>query len=107
FFCYSATRQRVEANWPAPAYIAAIPLLAALPLSPSMAKWLRGGLWFAAVVSVLLYVHAAFDVLPIPPPKDPVARSAGWRELGAAASTVAQRATAASRGRTWLAADRY
>ena len=33
FFCYSATRQRVEANWPAPAYIAAIPLLAALSSS--------------------------------------------------------------------------
>lgn len=107
FFCYSATRQRVEANWPAPAYIAAIPLLAALPMSSAMAKWLRGGLWFAAAMSLVIYVHAAFDVLPIPPPKDPVARSAGWRELGAAASMTSHRAADASRGRTWFAADRY
>jgi len=107
FFCYSATRQRVEANWPAPAYIAAIPLLSALGKSRVMRKWLRGGLWFAAVVSALIYVHAAFDILPIPPTKDPVARSAGWRELGAAALATAQRTSLASRHRTWVAADRY
>jgi 4-amino-4-deoxy-L-arabinose transferase-like glycosyltransferase len=107
FFCYSATRQRVEANWPAPAYIAAIPLLGALPLSRVLGKWLRGGLWLAAVMSLLIYVHAAFDILPIPPRKDPVARSAGWRDLAGAASLVAQRSAVAPRGRTWIAADRY
>ena len=107
FFCYSATRQRVEANWPAPAYIAAIPLLAALPMSAALRRWLRAGLWLAATMSLLIYVHAAFDVLPIPPRKDPVARSAGWRELASAASLTAQRTAVASRGRTWIAADRY
>lgn len=106
FFCYSATRQRVEANWPAPAYIAAIPVLAALPLSQALQKWLRGGLWLAGLMSLLIYVHAAFDILPIPPRKDPVARSAGWRELANAASLSAQR-TAAASSRSWIAADRY
>ena len=106
FFCYSATRQRVEANWPAPAYIAAIPLLASLPLSVTLGKWFRAGLWLAAVVSVLIYLHAAFDILPIPPPKDPVGRSAGWRELAAAVTTTEQR-DGSSRGQTWVAADRY
>jgi 4-amino-4-deoxy-L-arabinose transferase-like glycosyltransferase len=107
FFCFSATRQRVEANWPAPAYIAAIPLLATLPLSQVLQKWLRAGLWLAGLMSLLIYVHAAFDVLPIPPRKDPVARSAGWRELASAASLSAQRTAVASRSRTWIAADRY
>jgi len=107
FFCYSATRQRVEANWPAPAYIAAIPLLAALPLSQTLAKWFRAGLWLAGVVSLLIYFHSAFEILPIPPRKDPVARSAGWRDLGAAASRVTQRTAATARGRTWIAGDRY
>ena len=107
FFCYSATRQRVEANWPAPAYIAAIPLLAVLPLSTALKKWLRAGLWLAGVMSVLIYVHAAFDVLPLPPRKDPVARSAGWRDLAAATSLSAQRTAVASHGHTWVAADRY
>jgi 4-amino-4-deoxy-L-arabinose transferase-like glycosyltransferase len=107
FFCYSATRQRVEANWPAPAYIAIIPVLAALRGSPALAKWFRGGVWFAGVLSVLIYVHAAFDVVPIAPKRDPVARSAGWRQLAAVASAAAQRTTIASRARTWVAADRY
>jgi 4-amino-4-deoxy-L-arabinose transferase-like glycosyltransferase len=107
FFCYSATRQRVEANWPAPAYIAAIPLLASLPQTLAMRRWLRGGLWVAGVLSVLIYLHAAFDILPISPPKDPVARSAGWRDLTIAAATVARRRNSASRGRSWIAADRY
>ncbi|HEY2376549.1 MAG TPA: glycosyltransferase family 39 protein [Gemmatimonadaceae bacterium] len=107
FFCYSATRQRVEANWPAPAYIAAIPLLAALPMSPVLVKWFRAGLWLAMAVSALVYLHAAFEILPIPPRKDPVARSAGWHELAAAASLIAQQTASGSRGRTWLAADRY
>ena len=107
FFCYSATRQRVEANWPAPAYIAAIPLLAALPMLATLRRWLRAGLWLAAIMSLLIYIHAAFDILPIPPRKDPLARSAGWRELASAASLTAQRTAVASRGRTWIAADRY
>jgi 4-amino-4-deoxy-L-arabinose transferase-like glycosyltransferase len=107
FFCYSATRQRVEANWPAPAYIAAIPLLATIPLSAKLEQWLRAGLWFAGVMSVLIYVHAAFDVLPIPPRKDPVARSAGWGGLAAAAALTAERSAGGSAGRSWIAADRY
>jgi hypothetical protein len=78
-----------------------------LPLSRALAKWLRRGVWFAAVLSALIYMHAAFDVLPIAPRKDPVARSAGWRELAVAASSAAQRTANASRGRTWVAADRY
>jgi 4-amino-4-deoxy-L-arabinose transferase-like glycosyltransferase len=106
FFCYSATRQRVEANWPAPAYIAAIPLLAALDHSTVLAKWLRGGLALAGALSILIYLHAAFSILPIPPRKDPVARSAGWRDLAATAEKAVQRAETGS-ARTWVGADRY
>jgi len=82
-------------------------LLAALPMSRVLQKWLRAGLWLAGLMSLLIYVHAAFDLLPIPPRKDPVARSAGWRELASAASLSAQRTAVGSRGRAWIAADRY
>ena len=40
FFIYSAIRQRVEPNWPAPAYIPAIVLLAAAPWARAASKWL-------------------------------------------------------------------
>jgi 4-amino-4-deoxy-L-arabinose transferase-like glycosyltransferase len=107
FFCYSATRQRVEANWPAPAYIAAIPLLATIVETPRLRSWFRAGTWLAAVLSVLIYLHAAFTMLPIPPRKDPIARAAGWRDLANAAANAGQRADSGGRATTWISADRY
>jgi hypothetical protein len=108
FFFYSATRQRVEANWPAPAYIAAIPLLGALGGSAWLERWLRAGIWLAAVLSAVIYLHAAFEILPLPPRKDPLARSAGWGELADALGVAARRAPSTSDHTTsWFAADRY
>ena len=107
FFCYSATRQRVEANWPAPAYIAAIPLLGALVGGARLERWLRAGLWLAAALSVVIYLHAAFEILPLPPRKDPLARSAGWGDLATALDDAARRAGSTDRATSWLAADRY
>ena len=106
FFCFSATRQRVEANWPALAYIPAIALVASLDWSSRGRAWLRAGVWLGGVLSAVIYVHAGFGLLPIPPRKDPVARAAGWHELAAAVRD----GTSATRGagnRTWLGADRY
>ncbi len=108
FFCYSATRQRVEANWPAPAYIAAIPLLGALGGSARLDRWLRAGIWLAAVLSAVIYLHAAFEILPLPARKDPLARSAGWGELAGALDVAARRAPSMSDQTTSrFAADRY
>jgi hypothetical protein len=72
-----------------------------------MAKWLRAGVWLAAVLSAVIYIHAAFDLLPIPPRKDPLARSAGWRELADAAAIAQQRANSTRTTAAWIAADRY
>lgn len=107
FFCYSATRQRVEANWPAPAYIAAIPLLAAMALSRLMRIWFRAGIWFAAVMALLIYLHAAFAILPLPPRKDPVARAAGWNTLAAAVDAARRRDTLPAGTRAWVGGERY
>jgi len=105
FFCYSATRQRVEPNWPAPAYIAAIPLLAGYTQSSVMARWWRAGVWLAVVLSVVIYLQAGFSVLPLAPRKDPIARSAGWAAVAMAAARASQ--TAGAGGSSWFAADRY
>jgi 4-amino-4-deoxy-L-arabinose transferase-like glycosyltransferase len=107
FFCYSATRQRVEANWPAPAYIAAIPLLAALAGGVGLERWLRAGIWLAAVLSAVIYLHAAFEILPLPPRRDPLARAAGWGDLADALGVAARRASSTDLVTTWIAADRY
>jgi len=108
FFCYSATRQRVEPNWPAPAYIASIPLLAAVPFTAGIKRWLSAGVWLAGILSILIYLHAAFGILPIPPRKDPVARAAGWSGLANAVAAAAHRpANDSSPHVVWVAADRY
>lgn len=106
FFCYSATRQRVEANWPAPAYIPAIPVLASAIPTVRWRQWLHGGLWLAGGLSALIYLHAAFAILPLAPRKDPIARGAGWSALANAVDVVARRAPPNGATR-WIGAERY
>ena len=107
FFCVSATRKRVEANWPAPAYIPAIALLASVDWPERGRRWLRAGIALAAIFSALISLHAAFAILPVPPNKDPVARSAGYEALADSAWAAAQAAARATGRAAWLGADRY
>ncbi len=108
FFVLSALRRPVEANWPAPAYIAAIPLLAAAVWSTSSRRWLTAGYWLAGVLSAVVYLHAVTGrVLPIPARRDPIARADGWDELANRAKETQSAAATASGTHAWLGADRY
>jgi undecaprenyl-diphosphatase len=107
FFVYSAVRQRVEPNWPAPAYIPAIALVAATDWSSTAKKWLRAGVILGAVMSVAIYVQALVPVLPIAAPRDPIARAFGWDELARQAGDLATRTSASTGHATWLGGDRY
>jgi 4-amino-4-deoxy-L-arabinose transferase-like glycosyltransferase len=101
FFAYSAVRRPVEANWPAPSYVAGIPLLAAW--LPRTNRWLRGGVGLAAVMVAVIYLHAVHPVLPLPARRDPVARSAGWDVVAG----QVQRARVELGGVAHVGADRY
>jgi 4-amino-4-deoxy-L-arabinose transferase-like glycosyltransferase len=80
FFVYSALRQRVEPNWPAPAYIPAIALLAVAPWRATGEKWFKAGVWLAGGLSFVIYIQGLAPILPIPPRKDPmVGRLAGMQ----------------------------
>jgi len=107
FFIYSALRQRVEPNWPAPAYIPAIVLIAVTPWNVAASKWLRAGVIFAAVMSAIIYVQALAPVLPIPARKDPIGRAFGWRELTRSADSTADAVRRETNATTWLGGDRY
>jgi 4-amino-4-deoxy-L-arabinose transferase-like glycosyltransferase len=86
FFAYSATRRSVEANWPALAWIGAVPLLASDPPHSARGRtWLGRGIVLAAALSAIVYVHAAVPILPIPASRDPVAKAHGWDVVAAAA----------------------
>lgn len=103
FFAYSASRRAVEANWPAPSYLPAIALLAALAASPGHARWLRRGIGLAALLVGVVYLHAVHPILPLAARRDPIARSAGWDGLAARVHQTQH----ASGARTFVAADRY
>lgn len=108
FFVLSALRRPVEANWPAPAYIAATAVLAAYTGGRRWRAWLRGGLALGAAMVALVYVQALYPVLPVPPPRDPVARAFGYDAVAEAVQT--SRRTAEREGvggRIWLSADSY
>ena len=107
FFIYSALRQRVEPNWPSPAYIPAIALLATTTWSVSGERWLKAGVVLAAAMSLLIYAQGIVPILPIRPAKDPIARAYGWKELTARAEAAAQSATSETHAATWLGGDRY
>ena len=107
FFVYSALRQRVEPNWPAPAYIPAIVLLASVEWSERGGKWLRGGVRFAAAMSLVIYAQSLAPILPLPAPKDPIARAFGWDDVSRRANAAARAATAETHAATWLGGDRY
>jgi hypothetical protein len=106
FFVYSALRRPVEANWPAPSYVPAVALLAAMAPTLAHDRWLRRGVVLAAVMVAVIYLQALVPVLPLPARRDPIARGAGW-ELVAARVDEARRRVAGTRGTTWTGADRY
>jgi hypothetical protein len=106
-FAYSALRQRVEPNWPAPGYIPAIILLATLPWHERGMRWLRAGTLLAAVMSLVIYLQGLVPVLPLAPRKDPIARAFGWREVSAAVESAMRVATAETGSASWAGADRY
>lgn len=115
FFVVSAWRKPVEANWPAPAYVPAAALLAAtaaLRWGDRGRRWTRWGIGLALGLTAVVYAHTLFDVLPLLPRRDPIARAFGFDTMasGMDAARAARSAAAAAAGTTgavWLGVDRY
>lgn len=106
FFALSAIRKPVEANWPAPAFVAALPLLALWRPSRASRAWLVAGSALAALVSLVVVLDVTMHVLPLPPRRDPITKAQGWDDLGGGV-VRAQRAVPSGCSATWIAADRY
>ncbi|HEU4994607.1 MAG TPA: glycosyltransferase family 39 protein [Gemmatimonadaceae bacterium] len=107
FFFYSATRRRVEPNWPALAYVPAVALLAAYAGTRSWNRWLFAGIVLAGGLTMVSYVNAYVPILPVSAPRDPVARSHGWDELAVAVERVHRPRRSLSSYRTHVAGNRY
>ncbi|MFM2139875.1 MAG: hypothetical protein RLZZ25_140 [Gemmatimonadota bacterium] len=96
FFVISATRKRVEANWPAIAWVPGVILLAArVPGMRSL--WERRAVRLAAALSVLLLAHVVRPLVELPGSRDPVNQAHGWAELATALAVPPNTAVAANR----------
>jgi 4-amino-4-deoxy-L-arabinose transferase-like glycosyltransferase len=103
-FVYSATHRRVEANWPAIAWIPAAILLATEPVGSDRSElWLRRGLQLGGVLSAIVCIHAVYPVIPLRADRDQVAKAYGWELLGA----VVDRHIEAVKGRPSAGSDLY
>ncbi|MBI5527865.1 MAG: glycosyltransferase family 39 protein [Deltaproteobacteria bacterium] len=78
---------KVEPNWPAAAYVAAVPLLASMmsvaePVTRRMKRVVMGAIAYGVIVTAVIHVHALLPFLPIPIEKDPVVQQLhGWKEI--------------------------
>ncbi len=112
FFVFTATRDRVEANWPALAYVPAIVLLATQPLTSRGRRWYGWGLGVGFAFVLLMNVQALYPVIPIPARNDPLAEAYGWDALAAAVDRETDQMLSdspgpACTGRVWAAANNY
>jgi 4-amino-4-deoxy-L-arabinose transferase-like glycosyltransferase len=79
-FALLSLHVRIYGNWPAPAYLAALPLAAALYADR---RWWSIGLTLSALTSAALLAHLLHPVLPVPAQWDRIAHeTVGWDELG-------------------------
>lgn len=105
FFVVSAIRRPVEPNWPVPALVAALPLLATMRLGRVARTWLLAGSALGAACTLVVTAQAAARVFPMQPRRDPIAKAYGWPDLARAvrdAKTASGNCSA-----TLIAADRY
>lgn len=105
FFTVSALRRPVEPNWPVPALVAALPLLATMSLRGRARAWLIGGGAFGAVCVAIVAAQAIVRIIPISPRRDPISKAYGWPDLAHAVQRAASNQPRCSA--TLIAADRY
>jgi 4-amino-4-deoxy-L-arabinose transferase-like glycosyltransferase len=96
FFAFTSFRSRVEANWPALTYFAALVALAGMTTErwEHWGRGKKGGAWAvilsALAITVAAHIQPLYSLVPIPPQKDPTSQLQGWRSLGEHIQKTAQ-----------------
>jgi 4-amino-4-deoxy-L-arabinose transferase-like glycosyltransferase len=76
-----------EPNWPAPAYVAGLPLMWIVYRQhfremPGHRRFVLAAIGLALILNALVYVHLVKPVVPLPGAMDTTRQLYGWRELG-------------------------
>jgi hypothetical protein len=104
-FAVSSLRHRVEANWPLPAYMPAVVLLASSPGGRRWRRWLRAGIALGGGLVALAYLQMVTPVLPFQ--EEMIRRGHGWNDVAHRVSTLRGSIEPAKGRRIWLAANTY
>jgi len=85
FFAWSSLSKRVEANWPAPAFLAGL-VLAVWFWEQIQDKKITRGFWifavsFSCLSTVIAILHSMFTIFSIPAQKDRTFEQRGWDML--------------------------
>lgn len=107
FFAVSAWRRSPEPNWPTLVYPPALVLLATTPAPWASGRWWRRGLQLAVALLAVLALQAWRPLLPLTPPRDPVARAYGWDALARAVEAARRDPFLDGAPARWVAANRY
>lgn len=106
-FALSALRRHVEPNWPAPAYVAGLVLLASAAWRDRGRRWLKWGSWLGAAVVAVIYVQALLPAIPIDARRDPIAQGHGWGSLAGETQDARTRLLEAGCPTVHVATNRY
>jgi hypothetical protein len=104
-FAVSSLRHRVEANWPLPAYIPAVLLLASTPGGRRWRRWVQAGITLGGGMVALAYLQMVTPVLPFQ--EEMIRRGHGWDYLAQRVSILRGSTSSVSGGRIWLAGNTY
>ena len=104
-FAVSSLRHRAEANWPLPAYLPAVALLASYPGGHRWRRWLRGGITLGGGMVALSYLQMVTPVLPFQ--EEMIRRGHGWDDVAHRVSILRGSIVPAPARRTWLAGNNY
>jgi 4-amino-4-deoxy-L-arabinose transferase-like glycosyltransferase len=106
-FALSALKRRVEPNWPAPAYVAAVVLMGTVAWQDRGRRWLKWGLWLGAALVAGIYLQALVPALPIDARRDPIAQGHGWESLAGVTEAARTRLLGAGCPAAHVATNRY
>ncbi len=104
-FAVSSLRHRVEANWPLPAYMPAVVLLASAPGGRRWRRWVRAGTALGGGMVALAYLQMTTPVLPFQ--EELIRRGHGWDNVAQRVSDLRGSTSSARGRRIWLAGNTY
>jgi 4-amino-4-deoxy-L-arabinose transferase-like glycosyltransferase len=87
FGASTVSGEPAEPNWPAPAYVAGLPLMWIVyrrhfQERRGHRRFMQVAVGLALIVNLIIYAHLVKPVVPLPRGMDPTWQLYGWRELG-------------------------